>query len=240
MQAFESLIRASASAMIALFSPLRGRVRGEGDARRGQIAQMVGLNGAQLVCGVGFNPELARVPDVARFLGYAALDALLAERNYLFIHDRYRGLTVTNVVEIYGALGAGGQSVADCSDLVMSRLNHLESQLEETINPILIGGYKLEVRAIYENRLASPSLVGTRLGRNYQVLRDITGEIAIMLETGAVAGADLLAHDGVTAEEKSRAIFQGLIPATVIDSFLAARPGADADGKLKAARANLR
>lgn len=239
MQAFESLIRSSASAMIALFSPLRGKVRGEGEGRRAQIAQLVGLNDTQLICGVGFNPELKRVPDLARFLGYASPGALTAERNYLFIHDRYRALSVNNVVEIYGALGAGGTSPADCSDLLLSRLNNLESQLEETINPILIGGYKLEVRAIYENRLAGPSLVGTRLGHNYQVLRDITGEIAIMLQTGAIQPADFLAHEGVSDEEKSRAIFQGHVPVSIIDGFLADRPSADSDGKLRAARASL-
>lgn len=239
MQSFESLIRSPASQLVAVFSPLRGRVKGDGEVRRSQIAQLVGLSTTQLICGVGFNAELRRVPDLTRFLGYASIEALTAERNYLFIHDRYRSLSVNNVVEIYAALGKARPAVADWSDLVMSRLNNIEAQLEETINPVLIGGYKLEVRAIYENRLASPGLVKTRVDRNYTVLRDITNEAMIMLEVGAISPSDFLRNGGLSIEEKSRAIFQRLIPPPIIDSFLAEQPGADSEGKLRAARMSL-
>ena len=104
MQSFESLIQASASGLSAILSPLRGRLRGEGDLRRGQLAQLLGVNLAQLVCSIGFNAEFARLPDLPRFLGYPSRDAMLAERNYLFVHDRYRALSVNNVLEIYAAL----------------------------------------------------------------------------------------------------------------------------------------
>ncbi|MGH8595040.1 MAG: hypothetical protein ACREXT_00115, partial [Gammaproteobacteria bacterium] len=166
LQTFESVVRAPATGLVSIFSPLRARVRGEGEGRRSQLAQVLGLNPVQLVCGVGFNRDLPRIPDLVRFLGYPSRDALIGERNYLFIHDRYRSLSVNDVVEIYGVLGGPPEPDAEAMDLVINRLTTLEAQLEETINPILIGGYKLEVRGIYENHLASPALVNGRLDSN--------------------------------------------------------------------------
>jgi len=235
MQSFENLIHATANDLSASFSPLRGKLRGDGDARRGQIAQLLGVNPAQLVCGVGFNVELPRIPDLPRFMGFTSREALIAERNYFFIHDRYRALSISNVVEIYAALGRSAGGAGEWSDLVMSRLNNIEAQLEETINPVLIGGYKLEVRAVYEHRLASSSLINARLDANYAVLRDITNESMLMLEVRAVAPGAFLRHPGVGIDEKARAVFQNLIPRAELESYLDEHPDGDPDGKLRAA-----
>ena len=237
LQTFENLIAATAQSLVATFSPLRARVKGEGEARRAQVAQLLGMNPVQLLCGVGFNQQLARVPDLSRFLGYSGTDALLAERNYEFIHDRYRNLSVNNVVEIYAALGQVPAAASAASDLVISRLSNIEAQLEETINPILIGGYKLEVRGIYENRLAGPALLNARLDLNYAVLREITNESMIMLETGIITPAAFLRHAGVTADEKSRAIFQRLIPRDAVLEYLDQQPPPADAAQLKAALA---
>lgn len=239
MSSFETLIRASAASVIAEFSTLKGIKKGDVDTRREQIAAMVGLNAAQLVCGVGFNAAVNRVLNLARFLGFAATEALIAERNYVFIHDRYRDLTINNVLEIYAVLGRIDSQRPEWTDLIISRLNNVEAQLEETINPVLIGSYKLEVRAIYENRLASPALLDVRLDRQYAVLRDITGESMLLLETGIMSPQAFLERAGVTAEEKSRAVFQRLIPKVVAEQYLAAHAEDNGNGKLRAAVAEV-
>ncbi|MBI5618127.1 MAG: hypothetical protein HY943_17725 [Gammaproteobacteria bacterium] len=239
MSSFESLIRASAANVIAEFSALKGIKKGDVDTRREQIAGMVGLNAVQLVCGVGFNAAVNHVLNLARFLGFASTEALVAERNYAFIHDRYRELTINNILEIYAVLGHPESHRPEWADLIISRLNNVEAQLEETINPVLIGSYKLEVRAIYENRLAAPALLDVRLDRQYAVLRDITGESMLLLETGAMTPQAFLERPGLTAEEKSRAVFQRLIPKAVAESYLAAHPAENSDGKLRAAVTEL-
>lgn len=236
LQTFENLIRASAQGLVGTFAPLRERVRGEGEARRIQLAQLLGLNPVQLLCGVGFNREMARIPDLVRFLGYGSREALISERNYVFVHDRYRSLSVNDIMEIYAVIGAAAD-LAEATDLVISRLNTLEAQLEETINPILVGGYRLEVRGIYENRLATPALVAARLGAEYAVLRDITNEAMIMLETGAVSPADFMHNPGVGADEKRRAVFQRLVSADELARYLAATPEPADAAQLRAAQA---
>jgi hypothetical protein len=79
--------------------------------------------------------------------------------------------------------------------------------------------------------------VNTRLGAGYAVLRGITGESMVMLETGAVAAAAFLRHAGVTIEEKSRGVFLGLLPAATVQAYLAAQTEVDSADKLRAALA---
>ncbi|MBM4227847.1 MAG: hypothetical protein FJ164_08895 [Gammaproteobacteria bacterium] len=226
LQTFESLIRASGETLVEIFLPLRERVQGQGAARRTQLAQLLGVNEAQLVCGVGFNPNFLRVRDLGRFLGYPTSEGVINDRNFLFIHDRYRELSVNDVVEVYAALGSLMEIPEGAADLVISRLASLEAQVEETINPVLINGYKLEVLRIYQNRLATPALVNTRLGAEYAVMRSMTGEALVMLEQGVVSVARFLRHAGISAEEKTRAATAGLLPVEEINRYLSERPEA--------------
>jgi hypothetical protein len=190
------------------------------DAQREQIAQQMGINVTQLVCSFGFNPDALKLAGVVNALGYASVSALVGERNYLFIHDRYHGLTINNILDIYSVIGRSRDDVNVWSDLVMSRLTNIEGQLEETINPVLIGGYKLEVRAIYEQHLASSEFVDARLQAGYEVLRDIANEAMIMLETKAITPEQFIASTNVTIDEKCRGVFQGLITQGVVESHV--------------------
>jgi hypothetical protein len=238
LQTFESLIRASGETLVEIFLPLRARVQGQGAARRTQLAQLLGVNEAQLVCGVGFNPNFLRVRDLGRFLGFPTSEGLINDRNFLFIHDRYRELSVNDVVEVYAALGSLMEIPSGAADLVISRLANLEAQVEETINPVLINGYKLEVLRIYQNRLATPALVNTRLGAEYAVMRSMTGEALVMLEQGVLSVARFLRHAGISAEEKIRAATSGLLPPEEVQRYLSERPEApEADALRRTASA---
>ena len=106
MESFDSLIHASAARLTEVLVPLGGRVQGDGGERRAQLARLLGVNVAQLVCGVGFNAGAQHLAGLPQWLGFASREGLLVERNYLFIHDRYQALGVSNIVEIYAALGA--------------------------------------------------------------------------------------------------------------------------------------
>jgi hypothetical protein len=220
MYSFETLLHASSDELIAIFAATRVGPLDDSDQRREHVAQQLGVRVPQLVCGVGFNGAMAQQDNICRVLGYADYAGLVADRNYVFIHDVYHALSINNIIEIYAALqrlDAGGMP---WSDLVLTRIGSIESQLEETINPILIGGYKLEIRAIYENHLASPEFVNGRLTPNHAVMRDIANENAIMLERGAIDPRAFLECDGVSADEKRRVIFQGLVPPAVADHYI--------------------
>lgn len=220
MVSFEMLLRASSDELLAIFAATRVGPLEDTDGRREQIAQQFGVRVPQLLCSIGFNPSTPTQTDVCRALGFSDFSGLAAERNYAFIHDVYRALSINNILDIYSTLARLQEQDMVWSDLVMTRINNIESQLEETINPILIGGYKLEIRAIYENNLASPEFVTGRLSPNHAVMRDVANENAIMLERGAIDPTAFLEAEGVSADEKRRAMFQGLVPPAVADHYI--------------------
>ncbi len=217
---FDTLLHAGADELLAIFSATRMAVDMDADLRREQLAQQLGLRAPQLLCGLGFNAAVPSLNAVQRALGFSHFEALVAARNYAFIHDVYRALSINNIVEIYAALARLVEPATDWSELVLTRITNLESQLEETINPILIGGYKLEIRAVYDNRLASPLFVHGRLTPNHAVMRDIANENALMLERGAIEPLAFLEAAGLSMDEKRRAVFKGLIPPLVADHFI--------------------
>lgn len=220
MYSFETLLHASSDELIAIFAATRVGPLDDKDARREQIAQQLGVKVAQLLCAIGFNAEVPRHEGIHRALGFSGFAPLATARNYAFIHDIYQSLSINNVLEIYGVLNRLNEAGTDWSDLVMSRITSIESQLEETINPVLIGGYKLEIRAIYETRLASQAFVAGRLTPNHKVMRDLAGENAIMLERGAIEPMAFLTAPGLDADEKRRAVFQGHVPPAVADRYI--------------------
>lgn len=227
VHSIESLLTASREDIGQMLASTRVAPQGDQNARRTRIAQSLGLNSAQLVCGFGFNRAIEGYNTAIHFLGFSSFEALASERNYVLIHDRYSNLSVNDILEIYRVLGGEVEQHARWSDLVSSRLVTIESQLEETINPILIGGYKLEVRGVYEHHLASPAFVQLRLNPNYAVLRDIANECANMLTSGSISPEAFIRSDGLTAREKARMVTEGLLERTVVETYLAQSPRDD-------------
>ena len=220
MYSFETLLHAAPDELLAILSATRVGPLDKRDARREQIAQQLGVKVVELVCAMGFNGAVAEDASFCRVLGYGSYDDLIAARNYAFIHDVYSALSINQVVEIYPVLRRLQADTSQWSDLVALRIASIEDQLEETINPILIGGYKLEIRSIYENKLADEAFVSGRLGPNHAVMRDMAGELSNMLEQGAIEPRSLLAAPGVSLNEKRRVVFQGLIPAPDVQRFI--------------------
>ena len=220
MYSFEALLHAAGEELIAIFAATRVGPLDDADARREQIAQQLGLRVEQLLCSVGFNVAVPRHDSITRVLGYAGFQGLAAARNYAFIHDVYRALSINNILEIYSVLNRLQEPGTHWADVVLTRMTNLEAQLEETINPILIGGYKLEIRAIYEQQLASDEFIRGRLTPNHAVMRDIAGENAIMLQQGAIEPMAFMQCPGRSNDEKRRAIFQGLIPPAIAERYI--------------------
>ncbi len=217
---FDTLLHAGADELLAIFAANRSAVAVDNDLRREHIAQQLGLRVPQLLCGLGFNATMPVLDVVHGALGFRHFDGLVTARNYAFIHDVYSALTINNIVEVYAAMACFDEPGTHWSELVLTRITNLESQLEETINPILIGGYKLEIRAIYDNRLASQAFVLARLTPNHAVMRDVANENALMLARGAIEPQAFLEASGLSLDEKRRAVFQGLIPPLIADHYI--------------------
>lgn len=228
-QTFSDLLRADPETLVGMLGTAVASPEQSRGLRNEQLAHQLGVNYTQLICGVGFNPAVTEIPGFIRKVGFSSVENLFSERNYRFIHDNYQDLSVNNVVDIYVVAGAHPEVAQGMHDLVFSRLVETESLLEGTINPILIGGYKLEIRNIYENGLASEELIASRLRLYYSVLRSISNELVFMLQAGVVSPERLLREAGVTTDEKAKLVFQGQIPVSAVAAYLAENEVPDAE-----------
>lgn len=213
MHPFESLLRGSEKDVAAMFARFGTELSADVDRRIDEIGHQLGLNASQLVCGFGFNRNAANLPRVLNVLGFSSFDAMWSHRNYVFINDAYHGLSIDNILDIYSEVSDDPEAHDLIPDLILSRLNNIEAQIEATINPVMLGSYKLEIRAVYENHLASPELVETRLSADYEVLRGIADEIPLMVRNGASDAWQILGRQGVSPEEKRRLYFLELVSA---------------------------
>jgi hypothetical protein len=105
LYSIESLLHASRDELGEILASTQVASQGDQNARRVRIGQALGLNAAQLVCGIGFNPCLKDYPTAVHFLGFSSFETLAGERNYTLVHDRYSNVSVNDILEIYMLLG---------------------------------------------------------------------------------------------------------------------------------------
>jgi hypothetical protein len=232
MASFEQLLNDDEESLGAMFARYRTKAITDPDRQLESIAQSLGLNTSQAICGFGFNLAAIRLARIPNVLGFSSYDALWGQRNFLLINDVYRYLTIDNVIEIYRAVSRDPESHDFIPDLVLTRLNNIEAQIEETINPVMLGSYKLEIRAIYENKVASADLIKARLGVDYGVLRDLAEETILMVENEILSGKSLLANAGVSVDEKRVLLFRGLVSKEQVRDYLDGEAATDLDRKL--------
>lgn len=227
---FERLLTASAEHLKAWLARVKTPGSQRSDSRLESIAREFAMNGTQFICALAFNPAWRELDGLAECLGFASDEDLIAKRNFVFIHDQYRDLSINDVLSVHRMLGTGSPLPPATRDVVMSRLEMVEHQLEETINPILVGSFKLEVRAIYEHGVADRAFALARLSPSYEQTRAIADETRIMLETQVLSGLDVLRASSVSGEEKRRLLFHGLVADTDLETYMA-EPGADHEFK---------
>jgi hypothetical protein len=222
MTDFESLLRADAAQLVQIFYRFPIETDPSATFKRKRLGANLGLNPAQLVCGLGFNHQAATLTDVIATLGFSTYADLAEQRDFLFINDPYRFLPVSNIVDVYRFANpslAGGE---DLADLVSRRLRHMEMELDRTLNPNAIQAYKAEVRALYEYAIGMPQLAEQRLEADYAGLRGITDEALIMMEFGTLAIDDLFCRPGLSPDEKRRLLNRAYVPESLLRRRLAA------------------
>ncbi len=220
MSQYKQLLGASQEQLTKFFKVVAGETVANMAARQRAYADRLGINTSLLLCGVGFNRNTWRMPDLAKALGFDNLATLESARNNVFVRDIYSALSVENVVPLYGAMRRIESEADFWCDLIRARISFLQGRLEDTINPVLINGLKHEMRAIYENRLASPEFVAWRLTPELEVLRTMTSEIQLMLVNEAIPAQEFLDHQGVNAEEKRTAVFERLLPGELVEAYI--------------------
>lgn len=216
---FTDLLHTTAEQLVKKIHGFAGEL-GSPRQRIRRIAKRWGLNDAQLLCAVGFNPYIRALTDVLSTLGYASYDELARHRNHLLVNDVYRQLSIRNVLAVYGTIKEDLDSLFIMQYLLTARLANIEAQIEATVKSNLIDKYKAEIRSIYIDGIAQTDFAEARIENTPSGFRALVNEIKLIIQCKLIPVGDILFRDAVVPEEKRKIIERGLVPETLIASRL--------------------
>ena len=222
MSVFEQILTASAEELLKLvFKAAAARDKDAQGSRSREIALKLGLTHAQLLCAVGFNPNIRELPDVTTILGFQGYDALARARDEYFTNDVYNRLGIKDVLAIYAQVARDVQHQQVMQYLMSTRLKRIEDRIEATVDSLVIERYKKEMRGIYTDGVALPEFVEGRLADTHSGFRALLNEVLLIVEHRLVPVGDIFFRDTVLPEEKRRLIVRGLVPRELIVARLA-------------------
>ncbi len=220
MSRFEEIINAPAEGLINRFHRLaRAGDLAQEEAVRG-MARQHGLHRSQLICALGFNNAIREVPEVLGLLGFDSYDELAKLRNEVFVNDIYRRLKIDDVLAVYQRVIHDSDLLAVMQYLLEQRLENIEQRIEETVNSLVIERYKKEMRAIYNDGVATIEFAEKRLDRTDSGFRALLNEVMIITEARLIPVGDIFFRNSVLPQEKRRLITRGLISEELVRARL--------------------
>jgi hypothetical protein len=177
-----------------------------------RVAYKLGMRSAQVLCGVGFHPQIAQLPDVISALSYASYDELARDRNTAFFEDVYVRLSIDDILALYDVIKSHYRTIDTMQYLLPRRLGNIEQHIESTVNPLVIERYKKEMRAIYSSGIAQIDFAEARLSNTHSGFRALINEVGIIVDTKLIPVGDIFFRNTVLPEEKRKLLKRGLVP----------------------------
>jgi hypothetical protein len=220
MATFLELLTAPAERLVNFFYTGAADQSATRQQKLKRIGSRQGLHPDQVICGLGFNPAIADLPDVLNALGFPAYEDLANERNSLFISDIYHHLSIDDILAIYQAVRQQPQIIDVMQYLLTSRLDHIEQRIEATVNPFVIERYKKEMRTIYSDGIAQIDFAEARLSNTHSGFRALINEVAIIIDAKLIPVGDIFFRDTILPEEKRKILSRGMVPIELVRSRL--------------------
>ena len=220
MAKFNEILTGTPEELVKIFYLYEDDTQEDSDLKRKTIAKIIKLKSEQLTCAIGFNPNLEELTDILPIIGYKNIDDLTKDRNDIFINDIYRKLSLENILAIYEAVKDRQKTLQVMQYLLESRLESIESKIEETVNSMIIEKYKAEMRAIYSDNIADIDFAEKRLSRTDSGFRALLNEVTIIAESRLLPAGDIFFRDTILPEEKRKLLNKGMIQIDLIESRL--------------------
>jgi len=185
------------------------------------IAKKYRMHPQQLICAVGFNPHIKFLTELFPIIGYATYNELAQERNEVFISDIYKRVSLDNILKIYEIVVTDREMLDTMQYLLKNRLVKVEQRIEETVNSLVIEKYKAEMRAIYNNGVATIEFAEERLNRQDSGFRALLNEVSIIVESRLIPAGEIFFRDSILPQEKKKLLKMGIIPKELVESRLA-------------------
>ncbi len=213
MANFRDILSNSSEELLKVFYVFGGdEFKADKAYRQDKIAKELRLRTEQLICAIGFNPNLGDLTEIIHLLGYSNVDELVKKRNEIFITDIYKKISLDNILTIYNVVKDLPESLQVMQYLAEQRLKSIETKIEATVNSIIIEKYKAEIRSIYLDGIAGIDFAERRLDKIDSGFRALLNEVTIITESRIIPAGDIFFRDTVLPEEKRKLLNKGLIP----------------------------
>ena len=221
MANFRDILSNSSEELLKVFYMFGGDEFMAGKAHRlDKIAKELRLRTEQLICAIGFNPNLGDLTEIIHLLGYSNIDELVKKRNEIFITDIYKKVSLDNILTIYNVIKDFPETLQVMQYLAEQRLKSIETKIEATVNSIIIEKYKAEIRSIYLDSIAGIDFAEKRLDKIDSGFRALLNEVTIITESRIIPAGDIFFRDTVLPEEKRKLLNKGLIPLELVHARL--------------------
>ena len=203
MISFTELLTASDADLVKLFYRIKVEPHDDFIKRINKIAALLGLNHAQLVCALGFNKNIRDLTDIISVLGFRSYKLLSYRQNELFTTDTYQQLAIDNILDIYSARLEDDQIMGTLRNLLMPRLEHIETEIEKNDDPGRVISYRMEVHAIYRSGIVDKNFAEKRINKtSISKFRLMANELGVIVEAGLIPASNLFFIDSISPEEK--------------------------------------
>jgi len=231
MASFKEILNYSEEELLQLLYKFN-QSEGINEDKAEAIAIQLKLREAQLICAIGFNISVKKLPEIATILGFENHDSLINSRNEFFTIDIYKLLTLDNILSIYSIVKNDNDNKQIMEYLLSSRLESIEKRIEETVNSLIIDKYKEEMRAIYSDGIVGIDFVETRLNKSDSGFRALLNEVTLIVENKIIPAGDVFFRETILPQEKRKLLNKGLIPRDLIETRLSDSNISDVEKKI--------
>ena len=169
---------------------------------------------------LGFNQKTRELEEIFTSLGYMNLEELTKERNELYINDVYQKISLENILVLYSTIRNDNEMLQVMQYLLKNRLENIESRIEATVNSLVIEKYKVEMKAVYADKIADIDFADERLNNTESGFRALLNEACIITESRLIPAGDIFFRETILPEEKRKLLSKNLIPVELVESRL--------------------
>jgi len=221
MSMFNNILTGAEEDLVKIFYNFRTKDDSE-DKKDNLIlaAKKFKLNPEQLVFALGFNQKTRELEEIFTSLGYMNLEELTKERNELYINDVYQKISLENILVLYSTIRNDNEMLQVMQYLLKNRLENIESRIEATVNSLIIEKYKVEMKAVYADKIADIDFADERLNNTESGFRALLNEACIITESRLIPAGDIFFRETILPEEKRKLLSKNLIPVELVESRL--------------------
>lgn len=221
MPTFHDIVTGEEEDLTKLFYSFRGKENLEDNKNNlATAATKFKLKLEKLILALGFNPHIKRLEWILTVLGYANLEELAKERNEIYINDVYQHLSLENILILYSTIKNESKMLQVMQYLLQHRLKNIEDRIESTVDYLTIEKYKVEVKAIYADKIVDIDFAEERLNKTRSGFRALLNEACLITESKLIPIGDIFFREMILPEEKRKLLSKNMIPIELVESRL--------------------